>query len=216
MSGRATRLALLLPPLLAACQPAPPQPPPHPPERPAGEDWRALVRAEDRDRLARLGAAWEEGLARARAAGFGSRLRAEGALLEPGAALPRAAPPPGSYRCRVVRLGAGPGRRAHAAYPEYFCHIGVEAALLAFTKQTGAERPGGYLFDDGDARLVFLGAMAGPEQALPPAYGEDAGRDAVGVAERVGPFRYRLVMPWPRGGAALDVLELVPVVPDVR
>jgi hypothetical protein len=32
-----------------------------------------------------------------------------------------------------------------------------------------------------------------------------------GVVERVAPFRYRLVIPWPRGNAKLDVFELIPV-----
>jgi hypothetical protein len=31
-----------------------------------------------------------------------------------------------------------------------------------------------------------------------------------GVFERVGPLRYRLVVPKPRGLARLDVIELVP------
>lgn len=195
--------------LIAACRtsPEPPGPPPALAERPAGENWRAVARPEDLDRLARLDAAWTEGLAEARA--FATRIRAEGRLLEPGAALPRAALPPGSYRCRLLRLG---GRVGLTVYPPYFCHVGVEGALLSFTKQTGTERPGGYLWTDGDRRMVFLGALAPPGQSAPRAYGEDPASDVAGIVERVGDFNYRLVIPWPRAGAKIDVLDLVPVV----
>jgi hypothetical protein len=41
-------------------------------------------------------------------------------------------------------------------------------------------------------------------------YGEDPSRNMAGVFERVGPLRYRLVVPKPRGLAKLDVIELVP------
>ena len=195
--------------LLAACQtqPGPPGPPPALGERPVGENWRAVARPEDQDRLARLDLAWTEGLAGARA--FTGQVRAEGALLEPGAALPRAVLPPGSYRCRLFRFG---GRRGLTVYPPYFCHVGVEGELLSFTKQTGTERPAGYLWTDGDRRMVFLGALAAAGQSAPPAYGEDPASEVAGIVERVGDFRYRLVMPWPRAGATIDVLDLVPAI----
>jgi len=209
--SRAAAALLLLALLLAACRTPPPTPPP-PAERPRAEDWRALVLAADRDRLDRLDAAWREGLAEARAGRFGAQLRALGSLLDAGAGLPRAAPPPGPYRCRMVRLGAGPSRAAFTLYPDFFCHVGVEGALLSFTKQTGSDLPGGYLFEDDDRRLIFLGGTARGADSLPPPYGADPERDVVGVVERIGPFRYRLAMPWPRSGAKLELLELVPVV----
>lgn len=196
--------------LLASCQtrPEPPAPPAVFAGRPVGENWRSVARPEDQDRLARLDQAWTEGLAEARA--FAGQIRAEEALLEPGAALARAALPPGSYRCRLLRLG---GRRGLTVYPPYFCHVGVEGELLSFTKQTGSERPGGYLWSDGDRRMVFLGALAALGQSTPPAYGEDPASEVAGIVERVGDFRYRLVMPRPRAGAIIDVLELVPALP---
>ena len=33
----------------------------------------------------------------------------------------------------------------------------------------------------------------------------------VGVLERIGAFRWRLVIPWPQNDAKLDVFELTPV-----
>jgi hypothetical protein len=32
-----------------------------------------------------------------------------------------------------------------------------------------------------------------------------------GIFERIAPFRWRLVIPWPQDGAKLDVFELTPV-----
>jgi hypothetical protein len=213
------RLALFAFFVLSACQTTAPPPPPAqapPPavaEVPVGENWRAVIRSADMVRLNRLDAAWTAGLAEARARRFTAQIAAAGALLAPAAAQPRASPPPGSYQCRLIRLGAGPDRRAFTAYPSYFCHVGVEGELLSFTKQTGSERPGGYLWNDSDTRLIFLGAMASGEDEAPPGYGERPSRDLAGVAERIGPFRYRIVFPWPQGGAKIEILELVPVVP---
>lgn len=211
---RATAAFLVLTAFLSACR-TPPSDPPAVPSEPAAEiveqGWRAFALAEDRDRLERLSAAWETALGEARARGLASRIRTEGPLLQSGPGLPRAAPPPGPYRCRLLRFG---GRRAFTAFPSYFCDVAVESELLSLTKQDGSERPGGYLWQDGDDRLVFLGAVALGPEPIPPAYGEDRARDLIGLVERVGPFRYRLVMPWPPSGASLDVLELVPFVFD--
>lgn len=125
--------------------------------------------------------------------------------------MPRAAPPPGSYRCRVARLGSEPGPRAVQRFPVHFCHVGVEGALLSFTKQTG-ERLEGYLFVDSDIRMIFLGARGSDDSRI-PAYGVDETRDVAGIVERTGPLRYRIVIPWPRSGAALEVIELAPIAP---
>jgi hypothetical protein len=180
-------------------------------EAPASATWETILSAEDRDRLARLDAAWEQGLAAARRGGFTRRLTAEGDLLEPQTALERAALPPGSYRCRLITLGAS-GRRArsYAATGPFFCYVGAEGGNLSFTKQTGPVRPGGYLYDDGDARQIFIGASARASERVPPAYGDRPESDVVGIVQRVGPFKYRLVVPWPRSGAAVEVYELVP------
>lgn len=203
----------LVPLLLAACNsPAPPIPIPTPEvERPA-DGWRAMALPHDQDRLDRLALAWEAALADARAQRMTGRLRAAGPLVDPGAGLPRAMPPPGPYHCRLLRFGEG---RGLIVYRPYFCDVVVEGPLLSLTKQDGSERPGGYLWSDGDARFVFLGAVAQGRERIPPAYGEDAARDLVGLFERIGPFRYRLVMPSPPSGSMLDILELVPFVADV-
>ena len=180
-------------------------------ERPG---WTGIVEPDDLDRLARIDRAWAEALADLRSARLAARIAREGPLLEPGAALPRPSPPPGSYRCRLLRLGRqGSANRPLASQPAYFCHVGDAGELLAFTQQTGPERPGGYLYpDEQPTRLVFLGAAALGREPV-RGYGEERGRDKVGIVERIGPFRWRLVLPWPRSGAKLEVMELVPALP---
>ena len=171
----------------------------------------SVAQPADVARLRAVDIAWNEALERALSAGFGRAIDLEGELLDPLAALPRAQLPPGPYRCRLVRLGAG--RRPFAAFPPFFCHVGAEeGGLSSFTKQTGSERPGGYLWPDGEDRMVFLGALAAAGEAGPPAYGDDPGRDRAGIVERIGPFRYRLVLPTPAGAGTIDIFELLPIV----
>ena len=176
-------------------------------------DWRSMVTEPDARRLDGIEQAWADGLASVRGAGLLRRVKAEGALLDPAATLPRAALPPGSYRCRILRLGGSGRKRGFIVFPSFFCHVAHEGELLSLTKQTGSERPGGYLWEDGRDRMIFLGSVALGDETTPPAYGKDPARDMAGVVERVAPFQYRLVMPSPRAAAKLDILELVPALP---
>jgi hypothetical protein len=182
-----------------------------------GPKWERVAALEDVERIKALDSAWTDALAEARRAAADD-VAAEGKLLDPAAALPRPAPSPGSYKCRVIRLGASEGRpRAFAAFKPFFCYVAVEGDLLAITKQTGTQRPGGYLYDDTlPSRMIFLGSVALGEEDAPPAYGEEVTRNMAGVFERIGAFRYRLVIPRPRTNSKLDVFELVPspVQPD--
>jgi hypothetical protein len=42
-------------------------------------------------------------------------------------------------------------------------------------------------------------------------YGQDETRDVAGYVERIGPNRWRLIMPKPHFESQLDVMELVPL-----
>ena len=175
--------------------------------------WRQIATVEDQDRIARLGLAWQAALADARRAGGALDLRTEGKLLEPRAALPRPAPTPGSYNCRLVKVGKTSARGpAFERFKPFFCYVEVEGDLLTIVKQTGSQRPAGRLWDDdkGD-RLVFLGSLALDNEQAPMAYGDDPKRNMAGVFERIAPFVWRLVIPWPQGTSKLDVFELTPV-----
>ncbi|HEY6916264.1 MAG TPA: DUF4893 domain-containing protein [Allosphingosinicella sp.] len=180
-------------------------------EVPDEESWSDVATTADMAKIAAASAVWTEALAAARKAGFGRQIEEEGPLLDPGAALPRPQPTPGFYHCRILRFGKpGTGQRAFAAFKSFFCYVGVNDDRLALTKNEGSERPGGYLWDDKDAplRMIFLGAAAIGAEKAPPAYGDDADRNVAAIFERVDDFRFRLVMPDPRTGSRLDVLEL--------
>lgn len=189
-------------------------PPPRPTVQLVEEDvpeWMRIASSEDQDRLARVAEAWTAGLQEARRRGFRGAINDEGELLDPAIALPRAAPPPGSYHCRVIKLGTRLGRgTAYNAYKSFFCYVDTEGDVLTITKQTGTQRPAGRLYPDRDERHIFLGTLALGDEEAPLPYGENPDRDMVGVMERVAPFRYRLAIPWPRRDSKLDVIELVP------
>jgi hypothetical protein len=218
VSNRACIAALIGAALLASgCETAPKRPPGvrpivevEPPLK--SEAWKKLATQADEDRLARLDSAWQQALTEA-GRSFGGEIRKEGVLLRPHTALPRPAPTPGSYNCRLIKMGqAAPKTRAFESFKPFFCYVEVEGDLLTIVKQTGSQRPAGRLWEDDNAdRLVFLGSLTlgDAEQAL--AYGDDPKRDMAGVLERIAPFRWRLVIPWPQSTSKLDVFELTPV-----
>jgi hypothetical protein len=182
-------------------------------EVPEQLEWQKVASTDDEQRIERVGDAWKEALDEARAKGFGRAIDAEGELLLPGAALPRPAPTPGSYSCRAIKIGTKDVKgSAFNAYKPFFCYVEAEGDLLTIVKQTGSQRPAGRLYPDSvEQRLVFLGTLALGTEETPLAYGEVSERDMAGILERVAPFRFRLVIPWPRTDSKLDVIELVPV-----
>lgn len=187
-------------PPAAAIAPAAPQP-----------EWRTLARAND--------ATWLDALDVGRVAvaarlSRAARARLEGeapALLGP--ALDHVQPTPGSYKCRLIRLGGDAGRAGYRAFKDFFCYVrGEEGGKLSFVKQTGSELPAGWLYPDDDTRMVFLGTRAGGVDA-PIRYGNDPANDLAGILERTGPFRWRLTLPAGRG---LSFYEITPVPVDAQ
>jgi hypothetical protein len=61
------------------------------------------------------------------------------------------------------------------------------------------------------SRLFFIVCIALGDEQQPVAYGDDPKRDMAGVLERIAPFKWRLVIPWPQSTSKLDVFELTPV-----
>lgn len=212
-----TAAALALAALVAGCATKPKPPPGTTPTVEVGtplksDVWKQVATAADEDRIARLGLAWQGALADARKSS-GDEVRKEGALLRPRAALPRPAPTPGSYYCRLIKLGKATSKsKPYEGFRPFFCYVEVEGDLLTIVKQTGSQRPAGRLWEDDDpSRLVFLGSLALGNEEQPIAYGDDPKRDMAGVLERIAPFRWRLVIPWPQSTSKLDVFELTPV-----
>ncbi len=192
---------------------------PAPAAAPGGEqggaaDWHAVASSADASRLGRLDQAWRMGRAEAEDRGFAAQVEALGPLVDPNAGQAgRLQPPPGDYRCRAVKLGSsGPGGLGYLEYPFFDCTIELTpGGDLLLTKTTGSQRTRGLLYPDSDRRLVFIGAQAwGDQEAGYPAYGQRPERDQIGVFERIGSRRWRLVLPWPKYDSKLEILELVP------
>ena len=197
-------LAALLCLALAACAPKPIV-------ATATTDWRAAATGHDRQRLRDWRATFVSALAKARASGHGAEIAAEGVLLEPDAALGGGPIANGAYRCRVIKLGAlSPGMLDYVAYPFFNCQVQQERGLQGFAKLTGSQRPVGVVFPGDALRQVFLGTLVLGDEARAMQYGNDPDRDLAAFVERIGPNRWRMVLPRPAFESTLDVIELVP------
>jgi hypothetical protein len=203
-SGLALVWALLLP----ACSADPPGPATVIP-RPGA--WRSVATEADRGRARKWRDAFVEALAKARRGGHGSEIEREGALLQPDSALKGAALSAGEYRCRTIKLGAQQeGMLDYVAYSSFDCRISAAEGALDFVKLTGSQRPIGRILPDTDRRMIFLGTLQLGDEQGTFSYGHDGDRDLIGLVERIGDDRWRILFPYPAFESTLDVLELVP------
>lgn len=178
---------------------------------PAAANWRATATSADRERIRSWRQAWLAALDQVDSAADLNRIQAEGALLKPDAALAGAELPAGSYKCRVIKLGSrSDAGRAFTAYPAFDCRVDDQGEVQGFAKMSGSQRPVGLVFPDAGSREIFLGTLMLGDETRAIEYGQDAERDMAGVVERVGPRKWRLVLPYPRFESVLDVIELVP------
>ena len=178
---------------------------------PSRTNWRLVATEGDRERLREWRQAFVEGLAAARRGGHAADIAREGALLQPDAALAGAGIPNGLYRCRVIKVGAkSEGLLNYIAYPAFRCRVSPSNALQNLTKLTGSQRQAGKIYPFDQMRQVFLGTIVLGDEQGALRYGQDQTRDIAGFIERIGPYRWRLVMPRPHFESQLDVLELVP------
>jgi hypothetical protein len=186
--------------------------------RPAGEviakptrDWRGVATGADRERLREWRTAFTKALAKARSTGHGAEIDREGVLLEPDAALGGPPIPNGTYNCRVIKLGAkSEGMLDYVAYPAFNCRIRQEKELQAFAKLTGSQRHAGLIFPGDQLRQVMLGTLILGDETRAMQYGRDTDRDVAGFVERIGPNRWRLVLPYPHFESLTDFIELTP------
>lgn len=178
---------------------------------PAVADWKRVATRNDMDRVTAWRSSFVAALADARKGGHAAAVAKEGALLDPDAALDGPAPPPGNYRCRTLKLGSGsPGMLSYIAYQPFACTIEDQGGVLAFNKVTGSQRPVGLIFPGEGPRRIFLGTLMLGDETRALDYGEDRTRDMAGAVERVGPNRWRLILPYPHFESIMDVIELVP------
>jgi hypothetical protein len=180
-------------------------------------DWRRVATANDRQRLRDWRTAFVSALTAARKSGHGAEITREGALLDPDAALAGTPIVNGTYRCRVIKLGAKPpGMLDYVAYPGFICRVRQERTLQRLAKLSGSQRYVGIVFPDDAFRQVFLGTLVLGDETRAMQYGQDETRDLAGYVERIGPERWRLIMPSPHFESQMDVMELVPLSGGMR
>ena len=179
--------ALCLALAAAAAQPGP---------CPQAPGWRSVATEADRQRLRDARATWTEALAQAQPVSSDPLVRPDEALDDP-------LPPPGAYRCRLVKLGGAAG---FAERDWGRCEVGRDSLV----KLDGPQRPMGRLYPDSEMRAVFLGTLMIGDEVRPLRYGRDRRRDLVGVVEHIGDARWRVVLPRPGFESTLDLLELRP------
>lgn len=178
---------------------------------PVALDWKRVATSVDMDRIKAWRTAFIKALDDARARGNGARIASEGALLDPDAAMGGAGPAAGAYRCRVIKLGTKSATMpAYTVYPDFACTVADEGEVMSFAKTSGAQRPVGLIFPGDDRRQIFLGTMMLGDETRPMDYGRDTTRDMAGAVERIGPNRWRLILPYPNFESVMDVIELVP------
>ena len=180
-------------------------------------DWHSVASVSDRERLRGWRSSFVDALRSARTGGHSADIAREGALLDPDAALGGGPIPNGTYQCRIIKLGnKGAGSLSFVAYPGFSCRIKPDRELQDFAKLTGSQRQVGSIFPGDPLRQVFLGTIVLGDEARAMRYGRDTERDVAGYVERVGPSRWRLIMPRPHFESQMDVMELVPSSPGVR
>jgi hypothetical protein len=173
-------------------------------------DWRAIATPVDRERLRDWRTAFTSALADARASGHSADIAREGALLEPDSAIGGGIGN-GTYKCRVIKLGSkSEGMLDYVAYPWFTCRIESQGPVQRFAKINGSQRQVGLIFPHDQLRSVFLGTLMLADEGRAMEYGVDPQRDVAGYVERIGPRRWRLVMPYPHFESKVDVMELVP------
>lgn len=170
-----------------------------------------VITEADRVRLRDWRVAFTQGLDAGRKSGHAAEIAREGALLDPDAALTEPAIPNGEYRCRIIKLGAQPQATLdYVSSGSFICQIVADRSLQRLSKLGGTQRYVGLIFPDDAVREVFLGTLVLGDESRALQYGQDGPRDVAGYLERIGPRRWRLLMPDPHFESRMDVMELVP------
>jgi hypothetical protein len=173
--------------------------------------YRQVISESDRVRLRDWRKTFEKALDSARKSGHEAEISREGTLLDPDAAIEGPAIPNGAYRCRVIKLGSqAPGVPDFVSYPGFTCRVRAERDLQRLSKLSGEQRYVGLIFPLDAMRRVFLGTLVLGDERRALQYNQDEKRDVAAYLERIGPNRWRLIMPQPHFESRLDVVELVP------
>lgn len=172
--------------------------------------WRRAATATDSQRLRQWRPVFLDAIAQAQQAGDIDAPSADDPLYDPDRALDKPLPPPGAYRCRIVKLGAhDPRNRRFVTLPPAACTVAArDGGGLTFAVTGGMQRPIGRLYDGPPGRGVFLGTLELGDEKLPVAYRADERRDMIGYIDRIGAARWRIILPKPHFDSLADVIEI--------
>jgi hypothetical protein len=179
-------------------------------QNPGDVDWRRVATPQDRIRLREWRTAWVAALAMMDDPSSRATIARDPAFYDPDRVLNDTALDAGLYRCRVVKLGGrDPASAAMVTRGSAQCRVAREGERTMLSID-GVQRYHGYIFAGDETRQVFLGTIALGDETRALRYGRDARRDAAGFIQRIGPRRWRLVMPYPGFESTLDVVDIVP------
>jgi hypothetical protein len=165
----------------------------------------SLMTPADKAKLAAYEATREKAISEARAGGTPADLvELDKAFSGSPVSLHENFDPTGAWRCRVLKLGGG---LPLTVYGWFDCRIADDGAGWRLEKRTGSQRTSGQFYDDGDTRLIYLGALHYGDQQ-PVRYGADGKRNQVAYVFRTGEKRMRLEFPAPEFESIMDVLEM--------
>ena len=109
----------------------------------------------------------------------------------------------GKWKCRTIKVGKS---LPVVIYQSFDCRVTDDGSGWRLEKLSGSQRTTGRFFDDGDARLTYLGSgfMRNDKSK---AYGSGPETDQVGYAFRNKSGGWRIEFPAPINESALDILE---------
>ncbi|MAW85142.1 MAG: DUF4893 domain-containing protein [Phyllobacteriaceae bacterium] len=110
----------------------------------------------------------------------------------------------GNWQCRVTKLD---GPVELVIYSWFRCRISDDGSGWRLEKLTGSQRVTGRFFDDGEKRMIFLGAGHYSYEE-PLSYPQNSERDEVAYAFLLDDGRLRLEFPAPHLESRFDILEL--------
>ena len=110
----------------------------------------------------------------------------------------------GDWQCRVTKVG---GIAPLVAYGWFRCRVSDDGSGWWLEKLDGSQRTQGGFYDDGKARMIYLGSgyVVGDPA---PKYGSGPQSDQVGYAYRTDAAQWHIEFPAPAYESKLDILEL--------
>ena len=109
----------------------------------------------------------------------------------------------GKWKCRTIKAGK---LAALVVYGWFDCAVTDEGSGWHLRKLTGSQRTAGRFFDDGEARMTYLGVGTVNDDPAPP-YGSGPQSDEPGYAFRNDNNGWRIEFPAPYYESMLDILE---------